>query len=100
MIVVFTGIELVNNFAENQYSETVVEDIRKIHKYSKSTVYLSILSSLIVNGMQIFLFSTMHNIDMFLDIPFIPLIVAFVGMILCKYFKENNDLFDDNNSII
>lgn len=100
MIVIFTGIELVNNFAENQYSETVVEDIRKIHKYSKSTVYLSILSSLIANGMQIFLFSTMYDIEMFLDIPFIPLIVAFVGMILCKYFKENNNLFDDNNSII
>ena len=100
MIVVFSAIELIKNFEENQYSELVVKGIRKIYEYSKLTVYLSVLSSLLVNGMQIFLFSIMQDIELFLDIPFIPLIVAFVGMILCKYFKENKDLFEDNNSII
>lgn len=100
MIVVFSAIELIKNFEENQYSELVVKGIRKIYEYSKLTVYLSVLSSLLVNGMQIFLFSIMQDIELFLDIPFIPLIVAFVGMILCKYFKENKGLFEDNNSII
>lgn len=100
MVVVFTGIDLVNTFSENQYGETVVGHIGKIYQYSKFTVYLSILSSLLANGMQIFLFPVMHNIELFLNVPFIPLIVAFVGIILCRYFKENNDLFEDNNSII
>ncbi|MDZ4910467.1 hypothetical protein GNF68_15820, partial [Clostridium perfringens] len=44
MIVIFVGIELINDFRENQYGETVVESIKKIYEYSKITVYLSVIS--------------------------------------------------------
>lgn len=100
MIVIFVGIKLINDFRQNQYGETVVESIKKIYEYSKITVYLSVISSLLINGMQLFLSSTIRDINMFLSVPFIPLIVAFVGIILCKYFQESKDLYDDNNTII
>ena len=100
MIVMFIGIKLINDFRENQYGENVVEGIKKIYEYSKTTVYLSVVSTLLINGMQLFLSSAISDINMFLNVPFIPLIVAFVGIILCRYFKESNDLYDDNNTII
>lgn len=100
MIVMFVGIKLINDFRENQYGENVVEGIKKIYEYSKTTVYLSVVSSLLINGMQLFLSSAISEVNMFLNVPFIPLIVAFVGIILCRYFKESKDLYDDNNTII
>lgn len=100
MTVIFTGIKLINDFGENQYGENVIANIRKIYEYGKITVYLSVLSSLFINGLQLLLSSSINEINMFLSIPFVPLIVAFVGIILCKYFQESKDLYDDNNSII
>lgn len=100
MTVIFTGIKLINDFGENQYGENVIANIRKIYEYGKITVYLSVLSSLFINGLQLLLSSSRNEINMFLSIPFVPLIVAFVGIILCKYFQESKDLYDDNNSII
>ncbi len=100
MAVIFTGIKLINDFGENQYGENVIANIRKIYEYGKITVYLSVLSSLFINGLQLLLSSSINEINMFLSIPFVPLIVAFVGIILCKYFQESKDLYDDNNSII
>lgn len=100
MIVMFVGIKLINDFRENQYGEDVVEGIKNIYEYSKTTVHLSVVSSLLINGMQLLLSSAINDVNMFLNIPFVPLIVAFVGIILCRYFKESKDLYDDNNTII
>lgn len=100
MIVIFIGINLINDFNENQYGKNVVKNMNNIYEYSKKTVYASVLSSLLINGMQLLFSSSVGDINMFLNIPFAPLIVAFLGIILCKYFKEDNDLSDDNNSII
>ena len=100
MTVIFTGIKLINDFRENQYGENVIENIRKIYEYGKTTVYLSVISSLLINGLQLILTSSISEINMFLSIPFVPLIVAFVWIILCKYFQENKDLYEDNNTII
>ncbi|WP_434797738.1 hypothetical protein [Terrisporobacter vanillatitrophus] len=100
MIVMFVGIKLINDFRENQYGEAVLEGIKKIYEYSKITVYLSVISSLFINGIQLISASSIRDINMFLSVPFIPLIVAFVGIILCKYFQESKSLYDDNNTII
>lgn len=100
MMIIFTEIKLINDFSENQYGENVIANIRKVYEYGKITVYLSVISSFLINGLQLILSSSINEINMFLNIPFIPLIVAFVAIILCKYFRESKDLYDDNNTII
>ena len=100
MVIIFTGIKLINDFGENQYGENVIKNIRKIYEYGKTTVYLSVISSLLINSLQLILSTSISEINMFLSIPFVPLIVAFVGIILCKYFQESKDLYEDNNTII
>ena len=99
VLTMVTGIELLEAMSTHQMDQEMFA-VMKVGKYSKKTVFITVISNIIVNGMQLLLMRQLNHTNFRLELSVIPLIVAFAAMILSEYFKETKELYEDNQMII
>lgn len=63
-------------------------------------IYATVICNIASNTLQLILAKQLHNINMSVNISFLPLIVAFFSMILSTYFKEAEKLKNNDELFI
>lgn len=100
IVLVFYGIELLDRMEEDRYSAEVIRLTEKIGRMGRYTVYATVSCNLVTNLAQLCLGNWLLDINIWLVLPFGPLIIAFAALILAKYFKESAALYEDEQMII
>lgn len=95
-----SGVILIHVLKENKYSERAINTARLLAERSRRTVVVSVVCNIIQNILQLIFWHQVLNANFLLDIPFLPLILAFVGLLIAEYLKESSLLYDDNSMII
>ncbi|MHC1721732.1 MAG: hypothetical protein AB9836_00860 [Aminipila sp.] len=95
-----SGVRLIQLLKENKYDQSAVSIANLMAERSRTTVIVSVLCNIIQNVIQLIFWREMLHANFLLDIPFIPLILAFAGLLIAEYLKESSLLYDDNQMII
>lgn len=94
------GVTLIHVLKENKYSERAVNTAKLLAERSRRTVVVSVVCNITQNIVQLIFWHQALNANFLLDIPFLPLILAFAGLLIAEYLKESLLLYDDNSMII
>lgn len=94
------GIMLVRILHEDQYDVKSVDIASLLAERSRQTVIISVTCNIIGNLLHLIASSQTTNANYLVSIPFVPLIIAFAGLILAAHLKESALLYDDNQKII
>lgn len=98
--IIESGIRLIELLKENKYDESAVNIANLMAERSRATVTVSIVCNITQNVIQLIFWRELLHANFLLDIPFIPLILAFAGLLIAEYLKESSLLYDDNQMII
>lgn len=98
--IIESGIRLIQLLKENKYNESAVKTASLLAERSRATVTVSIVCNIIQNVIQLIFWRELFHANFLLDIPFLPLILGFVGLLIAEYLKESSLLYEDNQMII
>nr|WP_315025018.1 hypothetical protein [uncultured Aminipila sp.] len=98
--IIESGIRLIQLLKENKYNESAVNIANLMAERSRATVTVSIVCNITQNVIQLIFWRELLHANFLLDIPFLPLILAFAGLLIAEYLKESSLLYDDNQMII
>lgn len=98
--VIEASIELVQILHEDKFDVKSVEMASLLAERSRQTVIVSVTCNIIGNLLHLLVASQTTNTNYLLSIPFVPLIIAFAGLLLAAHLKESALLYDDNQKII
>ena len=95
-----SGVLLIHSLKENKYERGAAEIAILMASRSRKTVVVSVLCNIAQNVTQFILWRGTNHVNILMNIPFLPLILAFAGLLLAEYMKESSSLYDDNQMII
>ncbi|MDO5292334.1 MAG: hypothetical protein Q4F05_06240 [bacterium] len=95
-----SAIALVTQLKKEQYSKETVEAARQLSRVGETTVYVSLLCCIGVNLLQLVLAGKLSSVNFTFEVPILPLLIAYVSMLLANYFKTSNELYEDKQMII
>lgn len=95
-----SGVILLHSLKEDKYSEKTINSANILAERSRRTVSVSIICNIALNVIELLFWQKALNANVLLDIPFIPLILAFIGLLVAEYLKESSNLYNDNKMII
>lgn len=95
-----SGVMLIHCLKENKYGQEAVEIAGLLAERSRKTVIVSVTCNIIQNVIQLIFWGDILHADILVDIPFLPLILAFAGLLIAEYLKESTLIYDDNQMII
>lgn len=98
--IIESGIKLIQLLKENKYNESAVNIANQLAERSRATVTVSIICNITQNVLQLIFWRELFHANFLLDIPFLPLILAFAGLLIAEYLKESSLLYKDNQMII
>lgn len=98
--VIEAGIMLVQILNVDQYDVRSVDIASLLAERSRQTVIISVTCNMIGNLLHLVASSQTTNTNYLVSVPFVPLIIAFAGLILAAHLKESVLLYDDNQKII
>lgn len=98
--IIESGIRLIQLLKENKYNESAANIANQLAERSRATVSVSIICNITQNVVQLIFWRELFHANFLLDIPFLPLILAFAGLLLAEYLKESSLLYEDNQMII
>lgn len=99
ILILISGILLLESMFINRPEEEMAA-AHKLGMISRRTVYITIISNIALNMIQILLSGMLNDTNYHLDFSFTPLIISFSAMILSGYFKKTKSLMDDNELFI
>ena len=100
VLTLLSGINLLIAMVTDHMTEKEFLAAKRMGSISRQAVYVTVLSNIITNVIQFLLSNQLNDTDYSLNISLTPLIIAFLAMILSRYFKETKELYEDNNMII
>ena len=100
IVIVFSGIDLVNALAADPYGEAVVKAARKTGRVCRYTVVAIMLSQIGVNVLQFAFGSQIRYSDYTLNIPLLSVIFVLAAMVLAGYFEKARQLKADNDLFV
>ena len=100
ILTLISGIGLLLTMVTDHLNENEFLAAKRLSTISKQTVYITVLSNIASNALQFLFSNQLNDTNYSIDISLLPLIVAFIAMILSGYFKESMELYEDNNMII
>lgn len=95
-----SGVMLIHSLKESKYDQNAVKAANLMAERSRTTVIVSVLCNITQNVIQLIFWREILHANFLLDIPFLPLIIAFAGLLIAEYLKESLLLYDDNQMII
>ncbi len=100
ILILISGVRLLLSMVTNHMQEKELYAAKRLSSISKQAVYITILCNIASNVLQCLLAKQLNDKNYTLTISLLPLIIAFLAMILSGYFKETMELYEDNNMII
>ncbi|MFV0517750.1 MAG: hypothetical protein ACK5MV_10195 [Aminipila sp.] len=98
--IIQSGILLVNILKEDRHDAKAADIAKLLASRSRITVIVSVGCNITKNVIQLALLKHLSNSNFLLDIPFLPLILAFVGLLVAEHLKESSKIYADNQMII
>lgn len=99
ILILIAGIVLLKAMMSSQPGEEV-NAANQLGMISTRTVYITVISNIVLNTLQFLLSKRLNDTDFNLEFSLFPLIISFSAMILSGYFKKTKDLSEDNELII
>jgi hypothetical protein len=99
ILILIAGIVLLKAMMSSQPGEEV-NAANQLGMLSTRTVYITVISNIVLNILQFLLSKRLNDTDFNLEFSLFPLIISFSAMILSGYFKKTKDLSEDNELII
>ncbi|MDO5519079.1 MAG: hypothetical protein Q4G58_01165 [bacterium] len=100
ILLLVKAVALLAQLRKEQYSEDTVETAKALSWAGKITVYITLISCISGNLLQLVLASNLSNVKFTMTVPIFPLVIAYVSMLLANYFKTSNELYEDKQMII
>lgn len=98
--IIMAGIELVKIMRDDRYDREAAEAANKLAWASKRAVIVTIVCNILENLIQVIFSSYLFDTKYHMEIPFLPLILAFAGLIIAEHLKASALLYEDNQKII
>ncbi len=100
VFILYDAIQLLSAIKDAHFQEGESLAANQLGFISKRTVIITIFCDITRNLLPFLLSKQLSDTNYTLRISLIPLVIAFVTMILSGYFKESKELYDDNEMII
>lgn len=100
ILTLISGIGLLHAMVTDHMHENELHAAKRLSIVSRQAVYVTVLSNIASNALQFLFSNQLNDTNYTLDISLIPLVIAFLAMILSGYFKETMELYEDNSMII
>ncbi len=100
ILTLISGVGLLLAMVTDHLKEKEFLAAKKLSIISKQTVYVTVACNIASNALQFLFSNQLNDTNYTLDISLLPLVIAFLAVILSRYFKESMDLYEDNNMII
>ena len=88
IIIIFSGMKLLDAMKKDKYSEEAVLSAEKLATTCIRSLIITILSGLILNVLQVLLRNHINYINIVITIPMLSIIFAVGVLILAKYIRE------------
>lgn len=96
----FLGIHLVTAMEEDWYQERVEQIARQMGELGKTLVYMTVLGNVAGNLLRLLAAGSLLDVNISVEIPLIPLILALAACILGDYFESGRKNYEDTTMII
>ena len=100
MLVVFAGIRLLRELAEDRFSADAVRMANDLSKLCGVALKSSILAIAAINLLQLVFAKYLYNINTIAQIPLFSIAFVLSALLLSRLIAENKQLKEDNDSII
>ncbi len=100
IFIIYAGLELIEEFKKDPYSQEMVTSVRKTGQFCRSTATVIILSQISINLLQLILGSRVRSAHYTLSIPLISVVFVLIAMLLANYFEQARQLKSDNEMFI
>lgn len=97
---IFAAVAILDSMSGEPYSEAIVENTRRLSQNARNTVIASVICGLFLGAVQLLAGTWISKVEITIDFPFLPMILALAAMILARYMQEHNALYEDKQSII
>ncbi|QIB69576.1 hypothetical protein Ami103574_09630 [Aminipila butyrica] len=95
-----TAVQLVCELKTDKFGTGAAKMARLMAERSRRTVLAAVCCGVIRHGIQLIFWRELRQVNILLEIPFLPLILAFAGLLLAEYFQESAALYKENQMII
>jgi hypothetical protein len=100
IFVIYTGLELIEEFRKDPYSREMVLSVQKTGQFCRKAAAWIILSQISVNVLQLILGSRVRSSHYTLSIPIVSVVFVLIAMLLANYFEQVRQLKSDNEMFI
>lgn len=100
VVIILTGLELVDALKEDRYSEKVVLLAQKLAKWCGVTLAVAILSNLAFNLLQLIFADKLLVIDGVVQLPILSILFVLIVLLVARLLSENKALKDDNDLFV
>lgn len=100
IFVIYAGLELIEEFSEDPYSQKMVTSVQKMGRLCRKAVAVIILSQISLNVLQLILGSLVRSSHYTLSIPLMSVVLVLIAMLLANYFEQTRQLKSDNEMFI
>lgn len=100
VLIFLYGARLLEAMETGHLKEDENKAAVRLGEAGRHCIYATVICNLISNILQLFMAKQLNNINLTADISFLPLITALFSMILSAYFKEAEELKENDELFI
>lgn len=100
LVILLMGMRLCGCLSNDRYGQESVAAAGRLASFSKKTVMVILLSSIILNLAQILFAASLVSVDFWTTLPLDSLVVALAALLLARYFADSRELAQDNQLFI
>ena len=94
------AIKLTDALKQDRYGEEAVTAAGRLGAFSKMTVAVTVICSIATNLLQLIFSKSLHTSHFSIQVPFVPLALMLIMLLLAQYFADSSRLHKDNQLFI
>ncbi len=94
------AIKLTEALKQDRYGEEAVTAAGRLGAFSKMTVAVTVICSIATNLLQLIFSKSLHTSHFSVQVPFVPLALMLIMLLLAQYFADSSRLHKDNQLFI
>ncbi len=100
VLVVFAGVNLLNELASDRYSETTVVTAITLSRLCGLALIITVISNIGFNLLQLVFVKGLRVVNGIVQIPLLSIAFVLAALLLAQYIRDNKQLKDDNDMFI
>lgn len=97
---IFAAVAILDSLSSAPYGTAIVDSTKRLSQNARNAVLASVICGLFLGITQLLAGTWISKVEITLDFPFLPMILALAAMLLARYMQEHNALYEDKQSII